>query len=253
MDSGLLIGTGLAVAAYPVAFLMPVQHARARIYGDGSVVVQTSAQEFGTGVATAMAQVAADALGVPLSSVRFEYGDSEFPNTSSAVGSSGAMMIGSAVHDAATSLRQRLIELAIADEHSPLHGADPASVRVEQGLMIGPSGDREGYAELLQRNRQVDLEALASWTPPPMDTPHGLLTFGAQFAEVAVDPDFGLVRVRRLLGVFAPGRVLNPKLARSQLMGGMRGASARRCSKVPGWSPGGGGGPQTTSASTSCR
>jgi xanthine dehydrogenase YagR molybdenum-binding subunit len=54
-----------------------------------------------------------------------------------------------------------------------------------------------------------------------MDTPHGLLTFGAQFAEVAVDPDFGLVRVRRMLGVFAPGRVLNPKLARSQLMGGM--------------------------------
>ena len=59
------------------------------------------------------------------------------------------------------------------------------------------------------------------WTPPPLDTPHGLLTFGAQFAEVAVDPEIGIVRVRRMLGVFAPGRVLNPKLARSQLMGGM--------------------------------
>jgi xanthine dehydrogenase YagR molybdenum-binding subunit len=62
---------------------------------------------------------------------------------------------------------------------------------------------------------------MGSWTPPPLDTPHGLLTFGAQFAEVAVDADLGLVRVRRMLGVFAPGRVLNPKLARSQLMGGM--------------------------------
>jgi xanthine dehydrogenase YagR molybdenum-binding subunit len=65
------------------------------------------------------------------------------------------------------------------------------------------------------------MEALGNWRPPPLDTPHGLLTFGAQFAEVAVDPDLGLVRVRRMVGAFAPGRVLNPKLARSQLMGGM--------------------------------
>jgi xanthine dehydrogenase YagR molybdenum-binding subunit len=73
----------------------------------------------------------------------------------------------------------------------------------------------------MQRNRLADLEAMGSWSPPPLDTPHGLLTFGAQFAEVAVDPDLGLVRVRRLVGAFAPGRVLNPKTARSQLMGGM--------------------------------
>src|SRR4029078_9611149 len=58
-------------------------------------------------------------------------------------------------------------------------------------------------------------------TPPPLDTPHGLLTFGAQFVEVAVDPDLGLVRVRRMLRAFSRGRVINPKLARSQLMGGM--------------------------------
>jgi xanthine dehydrogenase YagR molybdenum-binding subunit len=66
-----------------------------------------------------------------------------------------------------------------------------------------------------------DAEAIGTWRPPPLDTPHGLLTFGAQFAEVAVDPELGLVRVRRLAGAFAPGRVLNPLLARSQLMGGM--------------------------------
>jgi xanthine dehydrogenase YagR molybdenum-binding subunit len=67
----------------------------------------------------------------------------------------------------------------------------------------------------------ADAEAMGSWRPPPFDGPHGMLTFGAQFAEVAVDPDLGLVRARRLVGVFAPGRVLNPLLARSQLMGGM--------------------------------
>jgi xanthine dehydrogenase YagR molybdenum-binding subunit len=82
-------------------------------------------------------------------------------------------------------------------------------------------GAGETYGELLVRNHLADAEALGSWRPPPLDTPHGLLTFGAQFAEVAVDPELGLVRVRRLVGVFAPGRVLNPLLARSQLMGGM--------------------------------
>jgi xanthine dehydrogenase YagR molybdenum-binding subunit len=67
----------------------------------------------------------------------------------------------------------------------------------------------------------VTVDARGSWSPPPLDTPRGLLTLGAQLAEVAVDPELGLVRVRRMVGAFAPGRVLNPRLARSQLMGGM--------------------------------
>jgi xanthine dehydrogenase YagR molybdenum-binding subunit len=220
-DGSWLLGTGMAAAAYPVAFFMPVQHARARIYADASAVVQTSTQEIGTGVMTAMTQVAADALGLGLDRVRFECGDTEFPNTSSAVGSAGAGMVSAAVHNAAVALRHQLVAMAVADPRSPLADADPATVQVHNGQMAVPGGGAEGYADLLGRNRQLDVEALGSWTPPPMDTPHGLLTFGAQFAEVAVDPDLGLVRVRRMLGVFAPGRVLNPKLARSQLMGGM--------------------------------
>ncbi|MEV0716059.1 xanthine dehydrogenase family protein molybdopterin-binding subunit [Asanoa sp. NPDC050611] len=222
-DGNWLIGTGVAAAGYPVAFFMPVQHARARIFHDGSVIIQTSTQEFGTGVATAMSQVAADGLGVDMDVVRFELGDTDLPNTTSAVGSMGATMVSSAVHNAATTLRNDLIALAVNDDASPLHGLSPSSVRVGDGRMtstLDPSIS-ESYADALQRNRLLDMEALGSWTPPPFDTPHGLLTFGAQFAEVAVDKDLGLVRVRRMLGVFAPGRVLNPKLARSQLMGGM--------------------------------
>ena len=65
----------MAAAAYPVALFMPAQHARARFFADGSAVVQTGTQEFGTGVLTAMTQVAADSLGLPLDSVRFEAGD----------------------------------------------------------------------------------------------------------------------------------------------------------------------------------
>ena len=222
-DGQLLVGTGMAAAGYPVAFFMPAQQARARMYSDGSAVIQTSAQEFGIGVTTIMTQVAAELLGLPVAKVRAEAGDTDLPNTTSAVGSSGAMMVSAAVHEACVALRDQLVRMAVADQQSPLHGVDPGAVEVAGGTLTSRAkpGASDGYAELLQRNRRLDAEALGSWTPPPVDTPHGLLTFGAQFAEVAVDPQIGIVRVRRMLGVFAPGRVLNPKLARSQLMGGM--------------------------------
>jgi xanthine dehydrogenase YagR molybdenum-binding subunit len=220
-----LIGSGMATAGYPVpAFpgLQP-QRALARLYADGSVLVQCGTQEFGTGVATAMTQVAADGLGVPLDRVRFELGDTELPNTSSAVGSAGAGMVSAAVHAAATALRDQLIGQAIADGKSPLHGADPGAVVVRDGRML--LGDQpetgETYGELLQRSYLEEADALGTWNPTGADTGYATTTFGAQFAEVAVDADLGLVRVRRMVGAFAPGRVLNAKTARSQLMGGM--------------------------------
>jgi xanthine dehydrogenase YagR molybdenum-binding subunit len=222
-DGDWLIGQGMAAAGYPVPPFMPTQHARARVYADGSAVVETSAQEFGTGVATIMTQVGADALGVPLEAVSAGLGDTDLPSTSSAVGSAGATMVSAAVHAAGTTLRRQLVTSAVADEGSPLHGAEPEEVEVGDGRMF--LRDRpevgESYGELLGRNRMTYAEDSGSWGPPGPDAPLGLLTFGAQFAEVAVDPDLGLVRVRRMTGAFAPGRVLNPKLASSQLMGGM--------------------------------
>jgi xanthine dehydrogenase YagR molybdenum-binding subunit len=222
-DGDWLLGSGMAAASYPVALFMPTQRARARLFADGRAVVETATQEFGTGVTTMMAQVGADALGIPVQDVRHAVGDTDLPNSSAAVGSMGSAMVSSAVHEAGTALREQLVALAVADPDSPLHGADPAAVAVRDGRMVlgDGAGRGEPYTALLQRHRQADVEAIGSWTPPPMDTPHGLQTFGAQFAEVAVDPDIGLVRVRRMVGVFAPGRVLNPTLARSQLMGGM--------------------------------
>jgi xanthine dehydrogenase YagR molybdenum-binding subunit len=242
-DGNWLIGSGMATAGYPVpAFpgLQP-QRARARLYADGSAVVQSGTQDFGTGSATAMTQVAADGLGIPLESVRFEYGDTDLPNTAAAVGSAGAGIVSSAVHAVTIAMRDQLIARAIADDKSPLHGADPRAVVVRDGRMtlLDKPGSGETYSELLQRSFLEDVEAMGSWNPTGADTGYAMTTFGAQFAEVAVDADLGLVRVRRLVGAFAPGRVLNPKTARSQLMGGMLwGLSARPCSKAPTWTAG---------------
>ena len=218
-----LIGTGMAAAAYPVAFFMRTQRARAHLYADGTAIVQTSTQEFGTGTITVLTQVAADALGVDMRNVRVEFGDTTLPATGSPVGSNGAMMISAAVHNAGTAVRDQLIALAVGDPQSPLCGADPATISVAGArLMLAAHPDTsETYAELMGRHRINDLESIGSWDPPPLDTPYGLLTFGAQFAKVAVDADLGSIRVRHLAGAFAPGRILNPRTARSQLMGGM--------------------------------
>ncbi|HEY9429319.1 MAG TPA: molybdopterin cofactor-binding domain-containing protein, partial [Gemmatimonadaceae bacterium] len=131
--------------------------------------------------------------------------------------------ISAAVHAAATALREQLVARAVADAKSPLHGADASSVVVSDGRMTlrdQPATD-ETYGELLKRNFLEEIDASGSWNPVGMDSGYAQTTFGAQFAEVAVDADLGLVRVRRMVGAFAPGRVLNPRTARSQLMGGM--------------------------------
>ena len=222
-DGNWLIGTGMATAGYPVAFFMHTQRARAHLYADGTAIVQTATQEFGTGMATVMTQVAADGLGIDLRNVRFEFGDTDLPTAGSPVGSNGAMMVSAAVHNAAIALRDQLIALAVGDSQSPLHGTDPARVVVAGGRMTlaGDASTGETYNSLMQRHFMNDAEAIGSWDPPPLDTPYGLLTFGAQFARVAVDADLGIIRVRHMTGAFAPGRVLNPRTARSQLMGGM--------------------------------
>jgi xanthine dehydrogenase YagR molybdenum-binding subunit len=94
-------------------------------------------------------------------------------------------------------------------------------VVVQDGRMSVPGRPGETYTDLLRRHYIPDADALGTWNPPPLNTPHGLLTFGAQFAEVGVDMDLGLIRLRRMVGVFAPGRVLNRRLAHSQLMGSL--------------------------------
>ncbi|MFF4695352.1 xanthine dehydrogenase family protein molybdopterin-binding subunit [Streptomyces chattanoogensis] len=222
-DGNRLIGYGMATAGYPVYGPNNPQRARARLYADGTAVVQAATPDFGTGVATVMTQVTADALGLPVERCRFEGGDTTLPTIAAAVGSSGAGMISAAVHTAASNLRDQLIAQAVTDTQSPLHGADPAAITVRDGRMMLRDAPETGesYGDLLHRNFLPDVEAAGSWSPSPQSTRYGMMTFGAQFAEVAVDPDLGVARVRRMVGAFAPGRVLNAKTARSQLMGGM--------------------------------
>ncbi|RLP31323.1 xanthine dehydrogenase family protein molybdopterin-binding subunit [Nocardia seriolae] len=222
-DGNWRIGWGMGTSGYPVYEPGQPQRAHARLLADGALIVQAGTQEFGTGVATTMAQVAGDAMGIEFDRIRVDIGDTDYPNIAAAVGSMGAGIISAAVHTACTDLRNQLIALAVGDPESPLHGRIPQEIESRDGRLQVRSNPAVGetYSALLARHHLTDMETIGTWNPPPADLPFGRISFGAQFAEVAVDPDLGLVRVRRMVGAFAPGRVLNAKLARSQVLGGM--------------------------------
>ncbi|QJT05892.1 xanthine dehydrogenase family protein molybdopterin-binding subunit [Streptomyces asoensis] len=179
----LLLGTGVAAATYPVQ-VYPSK-AAVRALPDGSFLVEVNAADIGTGARTVLAQVAADALEVPLERVRIRVGNSDLPTAPLAGGSSGTASWGWAVHDACAQLAVQL-----AERQGPLP---------ELGLEA--RADTKGAADA--------------------ESPFARHAFGAHFAEVAVDTVTGEVRVRRLLGVYAAGRILNPRTARSQFVGGM--------------------------------
>jgi xanthine dehydrogenase YagR molybdenum-binding subunit len=182
-DARWLHGMGVASSTYP-AYQMP-SRAAVRTRRDGGYVVRIAAADIGTGARTVLAQIAADALEVPIEQVAIKVGDSGFPQASVAGGSSGTASWGTAVVLACRALREQLAE------HS---GAVP-----EDGLEATAD-----TSEFLKSREQLARYA-----------------FGAQFADVRVDAHTGEVRVSRMLGVFAAGRIVNPRLARSQLIGGM--------------------------------
>jgi xanthine dehydrogenase YagR molybdenum-binding subunit len=167
-----LIGTGVAAATYP-ARRMP-SSAQVRREPDGRFRVAIGASDIGTGTLTALTQIAAEALDVPVDRVIVEIGDTAYPKAFIGVGSMGLSSWGSAVAEACRTLRERGLDEAHADS--------------------APGAERERWS---------------------------MHAFGAQFAEVWVDADTGEVRVPRLCGVFACGRIVNAKTARSQMIGGM--------------------------------
>jgi xanthine dehydrogenase YagR molybdenum-binding subunit len=217
-DGNMLVGWGMATTTYP-ANRRPAA-ASATLYADGNVVVRSGTQDLGTGTYTVMAQVAADALGMPLARVRFELGDSRFPKAPVSGGSSTVASVSPAVQAACMALRERILDLAQQDNRAGLGGVARADLHFADGVIVAPSG-RVRVAELFARRGTEQISASADAKPGDEKQHYSMHSFGAQFAEVRVDPELGEIRVARLLGVFDAGRVLNAKTARSQLIGGM--------------------------------
>ncbi len=219
-DGRELIGFGMATASYP-AHRMRAK-ARAALSPDGTFVVQSGSQDIGTGTYTVMTQVAADALGVPPSRVRFELGDTHLPPAPVSGGSMTAASVAPAVQAACRQLRQMLIAQATRDGSSPLHGVAPSRVGVDGGWIAVRDDPSRGetIAALAGRVSQP-LEATAEAAPDKEAERYALHSFGAVFVEVRVDDDLGVIRVPRVVAAYDIGRPLNEKTARSQLQGGI--------------------------------
>jgi xanthine dehydrogenase YagR molybdenum-binding subunit len=181
-DGRWLLGTGTAAASFPAGAAPSTAAVTAE--ADGSFTVRINAADIGTGARTALTLVAADALQTAPDRVRVRLGDSDLGPAMIAGGSMGTRSWAWAVTAAADELRERLT----------LGGGIPP-----EGI-TARSNTAQAIGELAQKERH---------------------SFGAQFAEVAVDPASGEVRVRRMLGIFAAGRIVNPLTARSQFVGGM--------------------------------
>ena len=172
-DGRWLVGFGMAAAIR--GQFQAATKAKVRMGLDGIAVVQSDMTDIGTGTYTIVTQVAADALGLPLERVRVELGRSDYPAGAGSGGSWGATNTCTAVHRACKALREKL--------RTASHSLEPV--------------EAEG-------------ETLAMWDEPNYAA-YSIHTYGAQFAEVGVDADTGEIRLRRMLGVFAPVASSTPR------------------------------------------
>ncbi len=219
---GLLVGWGIGTATFPA--LMFQAEAKAVLRLDGSGVMEIGAHDMGQGAWTALAQIAADSLGLDIDLVEFRSGTSDLPDAGIAGGSAHTATAGMAIHNAGADVIGRLADLATNDESSPLFGAGNAGVIARGGRLSRRDDESrsESYSDILRRAGVAEIEGRGkSTTGEAGQSSYAMHAHGAVFAEVKVDPDLGQMRVTRLVGAFAAGRIINPRMVRSQLFGGM--------------------------------
>lgn len=239
-DGHELIGWGMASGTYPVNRI-PAE-AKLILRQDGQLIVQSAGADIGTGTYTILAQAAAEVLQMPSETIIVQLGDTQLPLAGVAGGSQLAGNLMGAVSKAANMMRERLITLAVEQPASPLHQMDKNHLTVADGEVRPAMRPGRGIAlgELLRSAQMDSLEVMADTFKEGTSaqereaivsslgqSTHSVVpgvsahSWSAQFVEVRVDEDFGTVRVKRMVAAMDSGRLYNPKLARSQWIGGM--------------------------------
>ena len=220
-DGSQLIGWGMATETYPARGLPAA--ARIRFQPSGRVLVECGTQEIGNGVYTIITQVAAETLGVSPEIIDVKIGDTTLPKGPISAGSMTTVSVTPAIQAAATEARENLIKLAIGDNQSPAYGASADQIEIKDGRIASKSSpDKlEPFATLISRHGDQPVEGNASLKPTLDQKQFAAHSFGAVFAEVGVDPQIGVVRVRRIVAVFDVGKIINQRLAQSQFIGGI--------------------------------
>ncbi|YAF97535.1 MAG: xanthine dehydrogenase family protein molybdopterin-binding subunit [Nodularia sp. CChRGM 3473] len=220
-DGDFLIGWGMASATFPSN--SGKASVKVEMLANGEARVKTGTQDLGTGTYTVMTQVAAEALGLSSQQVQFELGDSNLPNAPIAGNSITVGSVSPAVHQAASAAKQRMMQMAVADPNSPIYGFPVADITVESGKIFSQQdpSKQDSYSEILRRHGLASLEVTEETSPNPESQKYSKHSFGAIFIEVAIDELLGQIKIRRCVGVYSVGKILNCKTARSQVIGGI--------------------------------
>ncbi|HWP17158.1 MAG TPA: molybdopterin cofactor-binding domain-containing protein, partial [Xanthobacteraceae bacterium] len=196
--------------------------ARIVLTANGHAEVSCATSDIGTGTYTIMAQLAADMLGVPIDNVAVKLGDSTLPHSPVEGGSWMAASVAGAIGAAAEKVRKELLRLAKKMKDSPLADAQPADVTLSDGkLMLTDDASRAVAVADVMRHGNLDRLEQEAEAGSNDDGKQARYAHSAVFAEVRVDEELGIVRVTRIVNAVAAGRILNPKTARSQIMGGV--------------------------------
>jgi xanthine dehydrogenase YagR molybdenum-binding subunit len=217
-----LIGWGMATGVWDA--MQMFARASAVLHADGSLVVSSAATDIGTGTYTAMSIIAADAMGLPLEKVRFQLGDSTLPVAPIEGGSSHVATVGSAVQGVCEKLQKTLFKLAKQLPSSPLAKARFADIEFAEGQLrlVGRPDTAISLVGIMAGSETQRLEEKYLMLPNMLrQMKYQRSTHSAVFVEVRVDPEFGTVRVTRVVSAIAAGRIINAKTARSQIIGGV--------------------------------
>ncbi|MBS0531239.1 MAG: xanthine dehydrogenase family protein molybdopterin-binding subunit [Proteobacteria bacterium] len=217
-----LIGWGVSTGMWD-AFLQKAE-ATAKLSADGKLEVSTAASDIGTGTWTILTQIGADAFGLPLEDVTARIGDSTLPTSPVEGGSWTAASNGSAVQAACEAAKETLFKHAKKMANSPLADSEFEDVAVSGGCIfrIDDPGKRLAISEIMHAADLEEIEEEGKVGPDLLQMMKYIsYTHSAVFAEVRVDEELGIVRVTRIVCAAAAGRILNPKTARSQILGGV--------------------------------
>jgi xanthine dehydrogenase YagR molybdenum-binding subunit len=196
-DGPWLVGQGMADCA--MGTIRFAASAHVRLQSDGRAVIQSGTQDIGTGIVTIIIQIACGVLGIEPDRVRCEIGDTGLPEAGPTFGSSSTMGVGAAVMAAA---RDALAKLS-----------------ARSGRELGEAPGVRAIAAAMQAAGTEELVGVGSFTP--QDSGYALHTFGAIFVEIGFDPEFGILRLRRAVGRYSVGRIINPRTAHAQVVSGV--------------------------------
>jgi xanthine dehydrogenase YagR molybdenum-binding subunit len=217
-DNEWLLGMGMATALYPAH--RSRASVKVRFQADGTAQVSSATQDLGTGTWTVLAIVGAESLGLPLSKIHPDLGDSALPPAPTSGGSTSVASVTPAVQKAADSAIKKLIQVAVRDKNSPFVGLKAEELIYKDGEIVG-GGKSIGFGSLLSATGRGAVEAVEVAEPGQEEERYAFHSFGAQFCKLKVNQWTGEVRLQQITSVMDIGTVVNLKAARSQIIGGI--------------------------------